>query len=156
MRAWRRSRPRWPAAALPLGFVLGLALGRPAASEEGPPLLLELCQGHVASAEVVPPASEGAPYTVAVRLMPEAAEAFAELTEDHVGRLLEIRLGPEHAVRATIRQPIRSGLVTAGGYATQAEAEAARDAALASRTRDCRAPEPGPDPSAADGMPARG
>ncbi|MDX1650102.1 MAG: hypothetical protein R3263_09640 [Myxococcota bacterium] len=122
--------------------LVALLVASPVGAER-PPLVLELCQGYVASAEVVAPAREDGSFGLAIRLLPDAARGFAELTGDHVGRTLEIHIGPEHVLRATIRQPIRSGLISTGGYATREEAEEARAAALASRTRACRSPAPG-------------
>lgn len=123
-------------------LALALLAAPPAAGAEGP-LVLELCEGYVATAEVIEPAQEGKPFGLAIRLLPDAARGFAELTADHVGRTLEIHIGPEHVLRAAIRQPIPSGLITTGGYASREEAEKARAAALATRTRPCAGADPG-------------
>jgi hypothetical protein len=142
-----RIRPAFP-------LLVAIAVASPPAGAEDAPLVLELCEGHVAAADVLPPEREGVPFGLAIRLLPDAARSFAELTGDHVGRVLEIHIGPEHVLRARIRQTIRSGLVTTGGYATREEAEAARAAALASRTRPCRPPGAREDGGADDGATA--
>ena len=135
--------PLYRLSALILPFLL-LPASAPGedAPEEAPPLVLELCAGQVASADLLQPRGEGGSFGVAIRLLPEAAESFAALTRDHRGRWLEVRIGRGYVVRARIQQPILSGVITTRGHATREEAEEVRAAALASRARICRSPGP--------------
>jgi hypothetical protein len=114
---------------LGIRFALILALG-PLAGIEGraevdQPLRYALCRQNVASVEVVSGGAAGAPFGIAVQLEKAAAEDFARVTHEHVGRTLEIAFADWLFARADIRSRIRSGLIINQAYSSEAEAEGA-------------------------------
>ena len=104
---------------------LGPLAGIEVSAEEDPSLRYALCGRNVASVEVVPGGAAGAPFGVAVQLKKAAAEDFARVTHEHVGRTLEVVFATWLFARADIRTKIRSGLIVNQAYSSEAEAEGA-------------------------------
>ena len=103
--------PRRAVTVIALGLLV--ASCNEVAEDEAPPvsnsLRFALCSANVASVDVVP-GPEG--HALFVALEREAAEAFAALTEAHVGETLAVTYGGLALSEGTIRARIASGVIS--------------------------------------------
>ncbi|UCE86850.1 MAG: hypothetical protein JSU66_03700 [Deltaproteobacteria bacterium] len=121
-----RSRSAAPARRGAVAVAVLAALGGShGGAAETRPLRYALCRANVVSAEVVPGASAGMPFGIAVRLAKAAAEDFSQLTEANVGNRLEIVFANWLFARAPIRARIRSGVIINQAYASRDQANGA-------------------------------
>ena len=62
--------------------------------------------------------------TVEIVLTPEARKAFAKLTLEHIGDVIELRVDGELLTSPVVQSPIMDGVVVVSGALTEADANA--------------------------------
>lgn len=65
--------------------------------------------------------------TVEIVLTPEARKAFAKLTLEHIGDVIELRVDGELLTSPVVQTPIMDGVVVISGSLTEADASALAD-----------------------------
>ncbi|QDZ11398.1 SecDF P1 head subdomain-containing protein [Devosia ginsengisoli] len=65
--------------------------------------------------------------TVEIVLTPEARKAFAKLTLEHIGDVIELRVDGELLTSPVVQTPIMDGVVVISGALTEADANALAD-----------------------------
>ena len=90
-------------------FILLLFVGATSSPAEcGTSIRYALCKKNVENIEVVP---KGDLYSLRIALTESAAEDFYRLTEDNIGKTLDIVFGGILVTGADINAPIRNGII---------------------------------------------
>ncbi|MEO1328317.1 MAG: hypothetical protein AAFW46_01510 [Pseudomonadota bacterium] len=122
------TRPLMRPAVWLLATLLGVAAPLAVAQQE-PALTFNVIERSVAfspddiAAAAVVTDQDGRP-AVEIRLRPEAARTFGELTAAHIGRRLQLVMGDEIVSTPIILAPILNGSMLIAGDLTQERAEA--------------------------------